>query len=236
MRAFLNLRYTVPERRRIYTAGLKRLGYTVVEGVTLKPARGDILCTWNRIGSGNAAAKVFESLGLPVLVTENAQWGNDFAGDRWYCIARNRHNTADCFPTGDNDRWDSLGVELADWRTDGETVILPQRGIGSPPTASPRRWADTVKHLGRVRPHPGLLPSKPLEQDLANCGHVITWGSGAAIKALMMGIPVTSHMPNWIGEQQNSDASRLAMFRRLAWAQSTLAEIESGEAFSRLIT
>ena len=201
----------------------------------MTPRRGDILVTWNRVGIGHQSAKVFESLNLPVLVTENAAWGNGFAGDKWYSLARNRHNTSGMFPVGGNDRWERLGVDLDPWRSGGETVILPQRGIGSPPTAMPIRWSDRVKHLGRIRRHPGTRPAIALEQDLANCSHVVTWGSGAAIKALMMGIKVTSHMPNWIGEQDNTDSGRLAMFRRMAWAQWRLSELESGEAFARML-
>jgi hypothetical protein len=64
---------------------------------------------------------------------------------------------------------------------------------------------------------------------------VITWGSGAAIKALLWGIQAVSEMPNWIGEQDNTPESRLEMFRRLALAQWELHEIESGEAFACLL-
>lgn len=216
---------------------MQALGYTVMTGATLSPQAGDVLVTWNRVGIGQASARAFESLGLPVLVTENATWGNELAGDHWYTIARSQHNTAGRFPLGGSDRWDSLDVDLAEWRTEGETVVLAQRGIGSPPTASPARWHDTARrvHGGRIRAHPGTKACVPLEVDLANCGHVVTWGSGAAIKALMMGIPVTSYMPNWIGEQDNTDEGRLAMFRRLAWAQWRHSEIESGAAFERLL-
>jgi hypothetical protein len=209
----------------------------VRHGATLNPQAGDVLVTWNRVGIGQHSASVFEKAGLPVIVTENAAWGNDFAGGRWHTLARNRHNTAGMFPIGDDSRWDSLGINLAEWRTGGETVILPQRGIGSPPTAMPARWVDKAqqRHKGRIRAHPGVRDCVPIETDLADCSHVVTWGSGAAIKALLMGIPVTSYMPDWIGEQDNTDAGRLAMFRRLAWAQWQLSEIESGEPFARLI-
>jgi hypothetical protein len=238
MRAFLNLRYTVPERRRVYSDGLKRLGYEIKDGAPLNPLRGDILITWNRSGIGDKAAAVFEANGLPVLVTENAAWGNSFAGDRWYTLARNRHNTAGRFPIGENNRWDDLNIEFPEWRTKGETVILAQRGIGAPPTSSPLRWADKINESKgwRIRRHPGTKPAIPLDDDLAQCGRVITWGSGAAIKALLMGIPVTSYMPKWVGEQDNTDAGRLAMFRRLAWAQFRLSEFESGYAFARMLT
>lgn len=237
MRAWLNLRYTVTERRRAFESGLTRLGYKICQGTTNKPQKGDIFVTWNRIGTGEKCARDFEKAGLPVLVTENASWGNDFAGRRWYTIARGRHNTAGCFPVGGYGRWDDLGVELPEFRTSGETVILPQRGIGSPPTRMPLEWPQSARkrHGGRVRRHPGRHPAKPLEADLGGCGRVVTWGSGAAIKALLMGIPVISEMPDWIGEQDNTEQGRLDMFRRLAWAQWELEEIASGEPFARLL-
>jgi len=231
MRAWLNLRYTVPERRAVFIEGLTRLGYSVCEGCTTQPKRGDVLCTWNRIGSGQMAAQEFERRGLPVIVTENASWGNELAGQNWYTLARNYHNTAGMFPVGGPERWDSLGVELEPWRTSGETVVLPSRGIGA--NGMPRNWP--AHQAGRIRPHPARSKPKPLQDDLANAGKVVTWGSGAAIKALLWGIPVESHMPHWIGTQKNTDEDRLRMFRELAWGQSSLSEIRSGEAFSRLL-
>ena len=77
--------------------------------------------------------------------------------------------------------------------------------------------------------------AKPLQDDLARAGRVVTWGSGAAIQALMMGIPVISEMRGWVGQQDNTDDGRLAMFRRLAWAQATLDEIADGSALERLL-
>lgn len=233
-KAFLNLRGGVPERRDAFVNGLQRLGYEVVEQVPSDPPAGSIFVSWNRIGGADYAAKQFEDRGMPVLVAENATWGNDFAGQRWYTIARNYHNTSGCFPIGSNERWDSLGVELQPWRTAGETVILAQRGIGSPPTAMPPSWP--AKQKGRLRRHPGTGKAEvPLEVDLAHAGKVVTWGSGAAIKALILGIPVESHMPCWIGACQPNDESRLLMLRSLAWAQWTLDEIAIGEPFERLL-
>ena len=97
----------------------------------------------------------------------------------------------------------------------------------------PAGWPEDARrrHGGRIRAHPGKYRGTPLEVDLASAGRVVTWGSGAAIHALLMGIPVTSEMPDWIGHQGNTDAGRLDMLRRLAWAQWTLDEIASGEAF-----
>lgn len=234
MRAWLNLRYTVPERRRAFQDGLRALGYDTVESITSSPGKKDILVTWNRIGPGDAAARAFATAGRPVIVAENASWGNAFAGERWYTLALNFHNKAGCFPIGAPERWDALGITLARWRTGGETVILPQRGIGPAGIAMPHSWGR--KLTGRIRPHPGRNQNPiPLEEDLRCAGKVITWGSGAAIKALIMGIPVESHMPGWIGAQDNTDEGRLAMFRRLAWAQWTLDEIRCGDPFRHLL-
>lgn len=237
MRAWLNLRYTLPERVRIFQQGLQRCGYRVEMGLPVNAGERDIFVTWNRIGNGNLFAQQFQDSGRHVLVTENAIWGNSFAGDNWYTIARDYHNTAGCFPVGDNDRWDSLGVNLPPFRTSGETVILPQRGIGAPPVAMPRHWPAhaSAKYGGRVRSHPGRFAGIPLETDLQTCGRAITWASGAAVKALLMGIPVTGEMPNWIAQQDNTEVGRLEMFRRLAWAQWRWTEIEKGEAFEWLI-
>ena len=233
----MNLRLTVPERVEAFARGLRLSGYKVIPGTTMHPGPQDILVAWNRIGIGAGAARAFEAAGRPVLVAENASWGNEFAGKRWYHIARNRHNTAGRFDDHGPERWDALGIELAPWRTEGETVILAQRGIGSPPTAMPRQWPQEAqaRYGGRIRQHPGTRPAKALRDDLGHCGRVVTWGSGAALHALLWGIPVASEMPDWIGEQDNTDAGRLAMFRRLAWAQWTLDEIADGLPFRSLL-
>lgn len=229
MRAWLNLRYVTGDRAEAFRAGLQAMGFEVVAELTTQPGPDDVLVTWNRIGHGDTCARHFEAMGRRVLVAENATWGNDFAGRRWYTLARDWHNRAGFFPVGGAERWDALGVDLAPWRTQGETVVLPQRGIGA--GGMPKGWTAP----GRVRRHPGRGDSVPLEHDLAKAGRVVTWGSGAAVKALLWGIPVESHMPDWIAEQDNTDTGRLDMFRRLAWAQWTMEEIAAGEPFRRLL-
>lgn len=231
--AWLNLRLTVPERVAAFAEGLRRHGFRIEVGLPTVERDGDVLVTWNRIGPADAIARRFEARGLPVLVAENAAWGNDFAGGHWYSIARGRHNTAGMFPEGGPERWDRLGVGLHAKRERGETVILPQRGIGSPPTAMPRDWPARAHaaHGGRIRPHPGRGASMPLWDDLLHAATVVTWGSGAAILASLWGCTVYADMPQWIG----AHGDRLAMFRRLAWAQWRLDEITAGEPFARLL-
>ena len=234
-RAWLNLRY---ERQPLFAQGLERLGYEVHNGLTESPGEHDILVTWNRIMDGDLCARIFADMERPVVVIENATWGNWFAGRKWYTMARDYHNTAGKFPVGGHERWDSLEVELAAFRQEGETVILPSRGIGPSVQRMPANFVERMRAKyadARVRVHPGQRQVKELMDDLRNCERVVTWGSGAAVKALMWGCKVISYMPNWIGACENTDEARLAMFRELAWGQVTFDEIQSGEAFERVL-
>lgn len=234
--AHVNLRHNVPERTAAVEAGFARHGYTVKHQMDLRPGPRDVFLTWNRIGAAQTVANAFEFEQRPVLVMENASWGNSFANDRWYTIGRNYHNLR--AGSRDSLRWDSLGIDLEPWRTSGQTVILPSRGIGPPRVAMPLHWTHKiVKHNpgARVRMHPGRGPETPLDWDLKHAGRVITWGSGAAIKACMWGVLVESHLPNWIGEQDNTDAGRLRMLQCLAWQQWRLTEIADGTAFEFLL-
>lgn len=233
-------------------AGLRRLGYTLVDHTT----QTDLIVIWNRYGWRDQAASEVEARGGTVIVMENGYLGNDFAGDRWYAAALSQHNGAGKWPHHGNERWDSLGVELEPWRNGaGEPVLLPQRGIGPAGVAMPLTWAPSMlsvmRSLGikcRVRAHPGIQTvCKPLADDIGSAQYCVTWGSGAAIKALAIGVPVFHSFDKWIGASAarhvkhlqsgpvKDDAARLTMFRRLAWAMWRVSEIESGECFKTLV-
>lgn len=238
-------------RRDAFLAGLQRLGFRVQRGVPTAPIANDLLVTWNRYGPSHRAAQLFEQRGLPVIVVENGYLGVELAstpGRRWYAMALGHHNGAGRWPVGDGARWRQLHVELRAWRTGGDEIVaLPQRGIGPPGVAMPVQWVRTAAKIGRVRQHPGQRESVPLERDLARARAVVTWGSGAALKALAWGIPAFYALPTWIGAPAarplarmdlgpvRDDAARLAMFERLASAQANLEEIATGDAISRLL-
>lgn len=214
-------------RREAFDVGLQSIGFKPASHATC-----DVYLTWNRFGTRESIADQVEARGGKVLVAENATWGNDFLGYRWYSIWPGYHNRADRIRYGGPERWDSLGVELEPWRSaGGEIVGLLQRGIG--PRGTPASWKPPG--CTRIRKHPGTRDCVPLEKDLAKASEVRTWGSGAAVKALMWGIRVHSYMPRWCGEQDNTDTGRLEMFRRLAWSAWRLSEIENGEPFKRLL-
>lgn len=242
MTAYLNLRYALRSRYDAVAAGIESASgcSDIRQGFPDRGIKkGDIFVTWNRIGAGENWARRFTELGCPVIVLENATWGNDFLGGRWYHAALNYHNTARCFPVGGSSRWDDLGISLPDFVDRENVILLPQRGIGSPPTRMPANFLRKMqkKYPGAiVRRHPGARGKAiPLEDDLKSAGLAVTWGSGAAVKALMLGVPVDSYMPNWIAEQDNTIGGRLAMFRQLAWAQWRLSEISDGVPFKRLL-
>ncbi len=249
--AWISLRGAVHYRRDAFEAGVKRLGFAPKFALPVAPNGKDILITWNRCGPSDRVAKEFQRRGLPVIVAENGYLGVEMGavpGQRWYALALDQHNGAGRWPVGGPERWASWGIELLPWRTEGsEVVVLPQRGIGPPGVAMPLTWLRTGQKLGRMRRHPGDKEAVPLKADLKRARAVVTWGSGAAIKALTWGIPVFHGFPRWIGAPAarriefmdrgpvRDDAARLAMFERLSWAQANLSEIASGDALARLL-
>jgi hypothetical protein len=244
-----------------FAAGAAAAGYAWREGWHGgTPGRDDVLLIWNRYGSGEAAAQVFEAAGAQVLVAENGYIGRDANGRQLYALARSQHNGAGTWHVGVDDRWSRLGVELKPWRTAGSHILVcAQRGIGSPVAAQPHGWTeDVVRRLRqvtkreiRVRLHPETrnlaAPVPPLESELADCWAVVVWGSGAGIKALVAGVPVINEMRGWIGrlaasqDLRSIDAPptpgflRERMLHSLAWAQWTLDEIASGLPFRTLL-
>ena len=245
-------------RREAFIAGARKLGY---EEATLaylpdtekpfKPDKEDLLITWNRYGH-HQVYKDFEGAKAPILIAENGYMGKSWLGDTWYSLSLDQHNGAGRWPDKGPSRWRSFGYELQPYRTGGtEVVVLPQRGIGWPGVAMPANWLAKL-HLpcaSRVRSHPGNsgMAERSLEADLSEARAVVTWGSGAAIKALAMGIPAVYDMPKWIGKDAATHLTEVVdwdniphkprerMFERLAWAVWRLSEIESGEAIQQLL-
>jgi hypothetical protein len=252
-RALCLIRDALVYRRAAFVSGLQAAGYAIATTLP-NPDASDVLVIWNRYGDNETQATRFERAGARVLVIENGYLGKSWLGDRWFAMAVGQHAGGGKWNVGGNERWDSLNVPLAPWRTGGtETVILAQRGIGSQEVKSPDNWAQSVQKRigGRVRAHPGKKePEIPLEQDLFNASCVVTWASTAAFQALMLGIPVWYDYPKWIGaiaaypllsygEQgygpRRDDEDRVQMFRNLMWAMWRASEIEDGTAFRHLL-
>jgi len=191
--------------------------------------------------------------GAGAFVTENGYLHGGPPRYTTYALARSQHNGAGTWPEGPAARWEALGVDLKPWRTDGRHIlVLPQRGIGPAGVAMPRGWPEAVtrrlrsmtKRPVQLRKHPGPI-AVALEPDLRDCWAAVTWGSGAAIKAIIAGVPVFHDMPGWIGApaaarleaglEQPFLGDRLPMLRRLVWAEWTTDELATGEPFARLL-
>ena len=234
-------------------AGLEAAGYKIGGSPPQRPEPDDVLVIWNRYGTNHEVANRFERCGAGVLVVENGYLGREWLGDHWYSISLGRHNGGGIWPRGGSERWDSLGVDLKPWQRGENVVVLLQRGIGVAPVAQPADWERTVREKLRTdrriiwRGHPGeKKPHETLYLDLEDAHCVVTWASGAALKALVRGVPVFYGFHDWIGRDAASlftgDISepfygdRLGMFRKLAWAQWSLQEITAGLPFQMLKT
>jgi hypothetical protein len=244
-------------RREAFVSGLKAAGYEVTTQLR-DPQPGDLLVGWNRYGTVEDAAPKFERVGGRVLIVENGYIGKDHLGRQLYAIAEGQHNGAGKWHwRADTRRFHDLRIPVAAWRDGGNHLLVTaQRGIGSRSMASPHRWAeDCARRLAqrtkrpvRIRNHPECRenPSRtPLEEDLAGAHAVVTWASGAAVRAIIAGIPVFYEAPHWILEgaarkgiddiENPWTGDRTPHLERMAWAQWTVEEIASGVPFRTLL-
>jgi len=249
-------------RKHAFLTGLVRVGYRVVSS---GHAQGpdDLFICWNKYAANEQMADSWERAGGTALIVENGYAGRDAEGRQYYAIAAHGHNGSGWWPQGDEDRWAALGIALQPWREetpDGHILVCAQRGIGSREMASPPNWdGNAARRLRamtsrpiRIRPHPGNKPAViPLETDLAGAHACVIWSSGAGVKALIAGVPVYYDAPYWVCSPAAAKAAsfgtvhdvwdapddnrRLAALRRMAWAQWSVAEIESGEPFARYL-
>lgn len=250
-RACVLLRPSSHYRSDQFREGLRRHGFAIEDRWAAEPTPRDVLLLWNRRRGHEGVAEKYERAGARVLVTENGYLPHPGA-KKGFALALQNHNGAGRWFVGDRPR---VAFPERPWRADGRHVlVLPQRGIGPIGVAMPAPWVRNVqKRLARiterkivVRPHPGAgTPAIALEDHFRGAHCVVTWGSGAALKAIQAGIPAFYEMPRWIGQ---AAATRLAdqiescdtpdrelLWTRLSWAQWSLEEIGSGEAFDRLL-
>lgn len=237
-----------------FITGLRAAGFKVSTDPSCNPRPGDVLLLWNRGGTGDAIARRFERAGARVIVAENGWLGRTADGGKFYSLAEGWHNGLGRWPIGTGDRWPLLNVGLKPWRQNGKHIlVLPSRGIGAPGVAMPPDWtkrtvaalkARTKRHI-KVRPHPGDGKA-PLDADLNGAHAVVTWGSGAAVKAIAAGVPAFHDLKRWIGAdaslpigadlEQPFLGCRTPMFHRLAWASWTASEIATGDPFTWLLS
>lgn len=248
MRALVMVRSMPHYRRDAIEKGLQAVGFKLVNRLD-DPKPEDCVVVWNRYGMYHSTACRFEAVGAKVFVFENGYLGNDWLDRRWYSVSLSHHNGAGNYKPKGPERWDSLGVEIAPRKEYGDLIVLPQRGIGCDGVKMPDDWLSRTERLlkqkdipYRVRKHPGKDEKIPLEKDLRNALCAVTWGSGAAIKALLSGCYVVSDFKNWIAydaaddlREEKSIIEPLDMFRRLIWAMWTVEEIEKGDCFAHLL-
>ncbi|MFA6204492.1 MAG: hypothetical protein WC710_15040 [Gallionella sp.] len=244
-------------RHEVFSAGLKAAGYQVESLPPAKGKPGDVLLIWNRYGQYHDIAKRFEQGGGTVIVAENGYLGKDETGNQLYALAIGGHNGSGQWNTGGPERFAALGVELQDWRSEGKHILVcPNRSFGRPDIIMPCDWTrevcEKIKRYTsreiRVRQHPAVIkPKAPLADDLAGAWAVVIWGSSAGVHALVAGVPVFQESPHWICASAASNNlamienpamdhhRRLTALQKLAWAQWSLKEIETGAAFDHLL-
>lgn len=261
--AYVAIREAPVYRREAFISGLRALGYEIHLGRPDRFDPGTVFIAWNRYHENHDTCTRVEQAGGVALIAENGYIGPGGSSPHgmpireWFALARSYHNDHRMLHEGSAARWNALGVDLKPWREGGEHILVcPNRSFGTPGRIMPPHWADEVAErlsrlthrTVRIRPHPGnTAPAKPLADDLAGAWACVIWASSAGVHALVAGIPVICEAPSWICKSAalksvddiyarlDLSALRLAAMHRLAWAQWSLAEIQSGEAFDHLL-
>lgn len=249
--AELRLIEGVHYRRDEWTEGFKKLGFKVCYQSGHVPGPDDVLLLWNRYRHSEMRAREYEASRATVLITENAWLGPEEKEKHWFALCIGHHNGAGHWRVGGLERWVKMGIDLKPWRKGGSHImILPQRGMGEDGVRQPEGWLQRTKdkllaagYDCVVHYHPGPRPHPPIDFGDAMC--VVTWGSGAAIKALIEGIPVFYELPNWIGGaaavcginklDRPFVGDRLPMLKDLAWAMWRAEEIATGMPLAWLL-
>lgn len=259
MKACVLIREMPLYRRDSFVAGLQKLGYTIHSsfGHKVLTSPDDVLVIWNRYGNYDRIARQYEMIGARVIIAENGYLGRDFLEGHWYALARGFHNGGGWWPEGSFKRWESFGINVEPWKRQGDDIlVLATRHIGPEGVKEPHGWAQRMvnelqsktKRKVRLRMHPGeKKPLVTLEEDLRNVWACVTWGSGAALKSIVSGVPVFYAYPKWIGAQAASLLTKdtdlehrflyspYPMLHKLAWAMWSTKEIETGEPFKCLL-
>jgi hypothetical protein len=260
LQAFSLIREQPWYRRCAFERGLKELGIPVENRHPVKPDKNTLLLIWNRYATNHAIAEQVERAGGTVIVAENGYLGAGGTSPKfdvhpagpqphhYYALSLDWHNGRGRFNHGGPERFAALGVELKPWRAGGDYVLVcPNRSFGVGQQVMHPDWAERVaaklRKIGEkvvVRGHPGSKqPKRPLAEDLAGASEVWIWSSSVGVHALVEGIPVNCLAPYWICKGAGyglADGARKLELERMAWAQWTLAEIESGAAFRHLLS
>lgn len=262
--AWITLRHEPPYRSDAFANGFETLGFRVqmkFPGPSdVRPV--DVVVTWNLNPRYRPAEEAAMRAGAALVVAENGYIPKKGDHVHYYALARNGHNGSGFWYVGPEDRWTPLGHDLAPWidHPDGYILIADQRGIGSELMRCPRPFYETIvpkierifakarirkPPAIRLREHPGRhAPRRTLAEDLAGARAVVTWASNVANEALLAGVPTFRAAPYHVNEAALSDLQllldfphpdRLPAFRKLAWAQWSLREIEDGSALKFLL-
>lgn len=254
-RAWLRIPPQPLERWWAFQKGLRRIGLTVIEPhrvCDLGP--GDLLVTWNVTGRDAGQIAAAKAFGAKHIVAENGYLKSK-AGQRYIALARDGHNGSGYWPVGSAERWGRLGWTVSPFRpgNSGLVLICTQRGIGAEAMAMPAYWptetAQAVEKLGKaahIRKPPSACWGQPkLEDEIEKAVAVVVWTSNAAMTAVLMGKPVILCGPHHILEgclgrdlaevQAPVYRNPMPSLHRMAAAQWTEDEIESGEPFRRLM-
>ena len=260
--AWITLRHQPPYRCNSFVSGLTKLGFNcnLAFPIENQVQPGDVVVTWNLNPRYRQVAEFAKTNEAQLIVAENGYITKRGSSEPFYALARDGHNGSGRWFVGSQDRWALLNHSIQPWKdSQGYVLIAEQRGIGSEIMKSPYSFSDSIeqkvrrvlrknglKSVGiKRRGHPGRHVSKTtLREDLDGARAVVSWSSNVLNIALLYGIPAFRAAPYHVNSAAIDDINLLpdpprldreVGFKKLAWAQWGLSEIESGVSFKHLL-
>ncbi len=212
------------------------------------------------------ARKFCAQYGIPVMLVElgflrRANNNGDING--YFQLGWNR--LCDIPPKADSARWEALKLDILEKPEEaGEYLLVAsqvgfdaQHNLSSPDLIRflTRKAQEAVRVVRRPliwRPHPQQTYVKPegwnlkmiqdpkrvpLDEAIRRAAAVVTYNSTLGIDAMLRAVPVYCHdRAHYAQCARGNFASRLDYMHRLAYAQWTLPELESGEAVSYMLS
>lgn len=247
MRVGIHIESSEPQAKAI-AAGFTALGWRHAWRSGLHHKEGqtekfDVIVVDGLRGNRRALVADYAAVGVPAIVIDFGylRRADENSSEGYWSVGLGKLGWVPEFDCP-ADRWNGLGLALAPPSTGDVTIIAGQMiGDANCPFATAdamARWAESNDDgHAAFRPHPrspDVQPESmpidrlPLAESLAHAQTVIAWSSNIGHDALLAGVPaIAAGDAPWKGVTLDT---REPYFRRLAYAQWTLAELSSGEA------
>lgn len=220
------------------------------------PGPEDVAVFWKPSDQMHALAKQVRKLGAHVIVANEGFLSPGRDGQPCLSLTKNGPPSVGSWYVGEGDRFTRLGQPLHEWRSsEGEEVVVCGFERGDWSARKPQNFEDVarrqldrrLRELGRTDLKIRVLTSPPGEaayEYLNSAAALVTWCDNLANLATLWGVASYRLCPNYPNDAvyrglrnltHSREPNREEAFRRMAWSQWSVSELESGKPIEVLV-